>query len=287
MAGEYALPEVENAPVCIAGMHRSGTSTVTQLLHRCGLYLGDENDLFAAGPTNPDGFWENSRFVEINQQLLDVHAGGWDAPPRLPPGWYKGNGGNGLRPQQEAANRLLAGFDGREHWGWKDPRNSLTLPFWLDIMPSMKTVVCMRNPLEVANSLRERGNSSIVFGLNLWKAYNQALLENAPKGRYIVTHYEAYFHRPQEETRRVLDFLGMPASNQLISLVRSRVIRGLRHHFSTVEDLLERDPSGEVGDLYLKLCVEAEWNPEPYSSPVSASERTPQTYLPARSATLP
>ena len=259
MANEHFLPEAESAPVCIAGMHRSGTSTVAQLLHRCGLHLGDENELFAAGPTNPDGFWENSRFVKINEQLLAAYAGGWDAPPLLPTGWHEDNE---LRPQRDAANRLLADFDGRECWGWKDPRNSLTLPFWLDLMPDMKIVVCIRNPLEVARSLRERGNSSIVLGLNLWKAYNRALLENAPEGRYIVTHYEAYFHRPQVEIRRVLDFLGLPASSQLISLVRSRVIQGLRHQFSTMEDLLQSNLSRDVRDLYLEMCAKAEWNPE-------------------------
>ena len=255
------MPEAENAPVCIAGMHRSGTSTVAQILYRCGLHLGDEDDLFAAGPANPDGFWENGRFVGINEQLLAANAGGWDAPPALPAGWYASED---LEPQREAANRLLEDFDGREHWGWKDPRNSLTLPFWLDLAPGTKTVVCVRNPLEVADSLNERGNSSTAFGLNLWKTYNETLLENVPEGNYIVTHYAAYFHRPQAEIRRVLDFLGMPASDQLVALVRSRVIRGLRHHFSTVENSPGAGLPGEMKDLYSKMCAGAEWNPEPH-----------------------
>ena len=273
MTVERDLPETLNAPVCIAGMHRSGTSTVTQILYRCGLYLGDGNDLFAAGTANPDGFWENGRFVEINEQLLAAHAGGWDVPPPFPEGWHESED---LEPQREAASRVLEDFDGREdrgHWGWKDPRNSLTLPFWRDLMPGMKTVVCVRNPLEVAGSLRKRGNASLLFGLNLWKIYNETLLENAPEGSYIVTHYEAYFHRPQAEIRRVLGFLGMPASNQLVALVRSRVIRGLRHHFSTVEDLLKSDPSGEVKDLYSKMCARAEWNPEPHEELLAHKKR--------------
>ena len=69
-------------PICIAGMHRSGTSMVTKLLHLCGLYLGEESDLMAATLENPEGYWENARFVGVNDDLLAHVGGGWDlAPP--------------------------------------------------------------------------------------------------------------------------------------------------------------------------------------------------------------
>ena len=56
-------------PVTVVGMHRSGTSMVTALLHHAGLYLGSEDDLMPATPDNQDGFWESMRFVELNDQL--------------------------------------------------------------------------------------------------------------------------------------------------------------------------------------------------------------------------
>ena len=245
-----ALPESGIAPVCIAGMHRSGTSTVAQLLYRLGLYLGREEDLFAASSANEDGFWENSHLVGVNEAILREYGSGWDFPPTLEPGWQQSKR---LAPLRDEARRFLEEFHGQEPWGWKDPRTSLTLPFWLELLPDTKVVVCLRNPLEVANSLRKRGSASILFGLNLWKIYNERLLENLEEDRYIVTHYESYFYRPQAETRRVVDLLGMPASDQLISLVRSRVIRGLRHHVLTLEDLREFDPSGQVGELYSRM----------------------------------
>ena len=58
--------------ICIAGAHRSGTSMLTRLLHRCGLYLGEEKDMMPAAADNPDGFWENVRFVKINDEILNV-----------------------------------------------------------------------------------------------------------------------------------------------------------------------------------------------------------------------
>lgn len=259
------LPE-NVPPVYIAGMHRSGTSTVAQLLYRLGLYLGPEEDLFAPGPSNPEGFWENKHFVHVNEHILRAHGSGWDLPPALEPGWQHDEKLAALR---EEARLLVEEFRGDRYWGWKDPRNSLTLPFWLELVPDAKVVVCLRNPLEVALSLQKRGISSLEFGLNLWRRYNESLLESMPEGSYIVTHYEAYFHRPQNELKRLLSFLGMPASDQLIAQVRSRVIKGLRNHVYSVEEISEQDPSGHIRDIYLKLCEKAEWDPEPVSWPES------------------
>lgn len=271
-----ALPENSIAPVCVAGMHRSGTSTVAQLLYRLGLYLGKEEDLFAASSANEDGFWENGRLVGINEAILRAYESGWDLPPNLEQGWQRSER---LASLHEETRRFLEGFEGQEPWGWKDPRTSLTLPFWLELLPDTKVVVCLRNPLEVANSLRKRGSASILFGLNLWKIYNERLLETLEEGQYIVTHYESYFYRPQAEIRRVVDFLGMSASDQLISLVRSRVIRGLRHHVLTLDDLREFDPSGRIGELYLRMCEEAGWDPEPMTVPKALADAAPRGNL--------
>ena len=41
-------------------------------------------------------------------------------------------------------------------WGWKDPRNTFTLPFWLDIFPGAKVIHIYRHPLDIINSLRTR-----------------------------------------------------------------------------------------------------------------------------------
>lgn len=259
------LPE-SVPPVCIAGMHRSGTSTVAQLLYRLGLYLGREEDLFAPGPSNPEGFWENKHFVHVNEEILETHGGGWDLPPSLEPGWQHHEK---LDSQRDRARRLVEEYQANRYWGWKDPRSSLTLPFWLELMPDARIVVCLRNPVEVALSLQKRGMASLPFGLNLWRRYNESLLESMPEGRYIVTHYEAYFHRPQNELRRLLRFLGMPASDQLVAQVRSRVIKGLRNHVYTVEEISQQDPSGRIRGLYLELCAEAEWDPEPVGWPES------------------
>lgn len=253
---ENGARETLGAPVCIAGMHRSGTSTIAQLLYRCGLYLGPEGDLFAPKDENPDGYWENKNFVGVNEKILRAYRSGWDLPFSPEEGWQEDER---LRPVRAEAERVLEVFEERDTWGWKDPRNSLTLPFWISLLPDMRVLVCLRNPLEVALSLRKRGNSSYAFGLNLWEVYYRRLYEALPADRYVVTHYEAYFYRPKEELRRVLDALRFPASDQLVAFARSTSLKGLRHHSLTTQDLLDADASPELVQLYLRLCEEANW----------------------------
>ena len=40
--------------ICIAGMHRSGTSMITRLLNLCGLYLGPKTELSPAALSRRD-----------------------------------------------------------------------------------------------------------------------------------------------------------------------------------------------------------------------------------------
>lgn len=257
---EGAMGSLENhtrtRPLCIAGMHRSGTSTLAQILYRLGLDLGEESDLFAANRYNVDGYFEHKDFVAVSEKLLQTLGAGWDYPFGLDPGWHERPE---IREVSEEARSLMGGFGHPGVWGWKDPRACLTVPFWLDLAPDLRVVASVRNPLEVAASIQSRGASSVRMGLNLWKVYNRSLLDNVPEGQLLITHYESFFRRPQPEFRRLVDFAGIHTSEQMISLVRSRVIRGVRHHVYTAGDLLDADPSGEVRDLYAELCERAEW----------------------------
>ena len=70
--------EEKKLPICIAGMHRSGTSMVARLLNLCGLYLGPESELSPPAPDNPEGYWENKHFVGINDRILAHLDAGWD-----------------------------------------------------------------------------------------------------------------------------------------------------------------------------------------------------------------
>src|SRR5437867_9039357 len=199
-------------PICIAGMHRSGTSMIARVLNLCGLHLGRADDLIPPGPDNAEGFWEHRHFVAINDALLAAFGGTWDAPPPLPLGWHKDPK---LTPAYRRAGELIREFRGSSGWGWKDPRNSLTLPFWRHLLPDVQVVVCLRNPLEVAASLRRRqGGVTPDVGLGLWLTYYHRLLGDLRQTLAVFTHYAAYFHDPVQEMRRVIDRLALPLAEE-------------------------------------------------------------------------
>jgi hypothetical protein len=147
--------------ICIAGAHRSGTSMLTRLLHACGLFLGPKNALMPPQADNPDGFWEHLGFVALNDELLNVLGGAWDLPPKADEAFTRPE----LDPLRLKARLLIEGFDSAHVWGWKDPRNSLTLPFWQDLLSGLKTLIIVRNPLEVAYSMQVRNGTSCAFGI--------------------------------------------------------------------------------------------------------------------------
>jgi len=269
-------------------MPRSGTSLVTQLLHRCGLNLGPPEQLMPTSVNNPDGFWENLRFVRLNERLLAASGGSWLAPPAT------------LRPTPKItaeATSIVAQFEGEEPWGWKDPRNALTLPFWKTLLPSMKVLVCVRHPAETASSLvastliprrwplywsitrpdspirldldrgalqrlwgtahtfvsaRKRRELVNEVGLELWRVYNTRILEETSARDRLVTHYEAMLTKPRAELERILTFAGMDVSSDVLDEAVQVVSPRLRHQHASAATL---DP--EHAALYAQLSKEA------------------------------
>ncbi len=243
-----------------------------------------------ASPDNRDGYWENLKFVGLNERLLAASGGTWFAPPAA------------LCPTPEIsadATSILAEFKGDEPWGWKDPRNALTLPFWKRLLPSMKVLVCVRHPAETAASLvasaliprtwpfywsvtrpdspiarrqgvarrgerlwgAARASMSVEkrrrlvheVGLDLWRAYNTRLFEDTGATR-LVTHYDAMLAKPRAELARILAFAGIQTSSAALDDVTRVVSPRLRHQRANTPAL---DP--ELERLYADLSREAEY----------------------------
>jgi|GEM_PF-2108777 len=239
-------------PTCIAGMHRSGTSMVAGLLQVCGLFLGPEEEL-GFDSNNGEPHFENVRFVALNDQILSRLGGSWNNPPKLPAGWEHMPE---IEPLTGQAKQLIKHLGVQGDWGWKDPRNSLTLPFWRRIVPDLRLVICLRNPLEVAHSLRKRGDSIGIPMFLLWLTYYRELLSALPPHQRVVTHYESYFHDPTTELERVADRLIIKNSASSISRACAQISDDLRHHRINADQSMGKMPD-DVLAMYFKLCREA------------------------------
>src|SRR5437588_10747532 len=224
---------------------------VTRLLHWCGLDLGPKSELMPPQADNPDGFWEHLGFVTLNDELLSELGGAWDLPPKPDQNFADTR----LDPLRLKARLLIEGFAPANVWGWKDPRNSLTLPFWQDLLPGLRTLIVVRNPLEVAHSMRERNGTSYSFALRLWEIYNRRLVEVANEKDRLVTCYDAFFENTESELRRILQFAALKDTElrSAAALVSTR----RRHTHFRIDDLIDAGVSDEGIELYRSLIAEA------------------------------
>ena len=200
---------------------------------------------------NPDGFWEHLGFVALNDELLHELGGAWDLPPKADESFTS----SGVDPLRLKARLLIERFNSASAWGWKDPRNSLTLPFWRQLLPELKTLIMVRNPLEVAHSMRQRNGTSYSFGLRLWEIYNRRLLETAAKKDRLVTHYDSFFKNAESELRRIARFAGLP--NAEVAKAAMLIAPRKRHTHFTIDQLIDARVSAEVIELYRALVAEA------------------------------
>jgi hypothetical protein len=161
-------------------MHRSGTSLVASFLSALGLDVGER--LVEADRLNPRGYFEDATLVEFHQRLLRemVPAGesgwpdwGWTVSERLDEAVP--------RRRREEALAALASRDKTVPWGWKDPRTTLLLDFWAELLPDAVFVLVHRSPVEVLDSVLRAGNRHFVIHpdhvVRAWLLYNRRALD--------------------------------------------------------------------------------------------------------------
>lgn len=149
------------APVIVIGMSRSGTTMLTKMLDELGLYAGKKltdnheavffrkiNDWLLAqcsgGLENPGVI----RYLLEDAEARELYAGFVEFTMKTPKAISFLGLGDYLKYRTPAALDVP--------WGWKDPRNTFTLPVWLDIFPGAKVIHIYRHPLDIVSSLRTR-----------------------------------------------------------------------------------------------------------------------------------
>ena len=189
-------------------MHRSGTSLIGEVLHRWGAF-GRIDECLPANEWNARGYWELSTLVAFNEQLLRKVSSDWT----LPPGEKQREQLRslaGVCTYRDEALRLLSlmNIDEQQIWFWKDPRLSLLLPFWQQIWGEVRYVICVRDPLEICQSLNRRDGLSSPVSLALWQSYMVSVLNSTRHLPRLVVSYSRMLQAPAEECSRLAKFLG-------------------------------------------------------------------------------
>jgi GT2 family glycosyltransferase len=174
----------------VLGMHRSGTSALTGMLHHLGVALGDR--LMVATPDNPRGYWEHLDVMRVDERLMAALGWTWDDIRPLPSGFE--NGEPSRAAMQELTAILLRDFAGATLWGFKDPRLCRLLPLWTALFTAERVepryLLALRHPLDVIASLQARDGMSAERAALLWLGHVLDA-ERATRGqRRAIVHYE-------------------------------------------------------------------------------------------------
>ena len=235
--GTPALSPGAPRVVCVLGMHRSGTSLLTRVLNLLGVGLGPEGHLMPADKFNPKGFWEHHGIVNLNDEILETLGGTWRFLPKMPVGWE--NDARLEDVKARARQLVKREFGALNVWGWKDPRACVTLPFWRQVMPPMRYVMCFRNPLDCARSMEH--TMSIETGVALWHRYVTEAIAQTADGARLWMFYEDFMEDWRGEMTRLADFVGLGEQarrpDALVSVV-GFMDAELHHHRTRPQDVL-------------------------------------------------
>ncbi|MGH7038223.1 MAG: glycosyltransferase, partial [Stellaceae bacterium] len=176
--------------VIVMGMHRSGTSALTGMLHHLGIVLGDR--LMSATLDNPRGYWEHLDIVAAHQQLMGALGRGWDDLRPLPAGYCDSAAGSIAR--RRISDVLRRDFSGVALWGVKDPRLCRLAALWegvfADLGAEPHVILVLRDPRDVAASLARRDGLSAERALLLWLRHVLEAERGTRGQKRAIVHYE-------------------------------------------------------------------------------------------------
>lgn len=147
------------SPIVVIGMHRSGTRLLVNTLDKLGVFMGADRQADS----------ESVAFMLINEEILHQCGAFWSEPMSA----------HFVLAQPDAVEHVTAGaldalaarldeYAGASGWhrvagaqvppafGWKDPRNTFTLPVWKRVFPDLRAIHIIRHGVDVAASLARR-----------------------------------------------------------------------------------------------------------------------------------
>lgn len=280
---------MNNTPIIILGMHRSGTSLLSRILEETGIFMGHKKD------DNNEALF----FLKFNDWILKQANATWDNPYNytLADEEFKDLIVKIAKKHIKSLRRIeYSGFKkGLKYrrledidfpWGWKDPRNSFTLDIWLKVFPSAKIVHIYRNPIDVANSLRNRvlktrkkfkwsfkkeiklfftrgfleyGDSIRVLyleeGVKLWKEYITRVLtlEKTLNLDFIHIKYEDFLEKPEFILKELYRKLGIEINDDKLEKIIKNINPNRKYAFINNENLIELYNSVKNDELIKKL----------------------------------
>lgn len=229
------------SPIIVVGMHRSGTTLVTQMLSEFGVQMGEQQDRHR----------EAVAFLKTNDYMLRKTGASWLNPKpfliRLASPGFEDEMTQVASRKLRQYIHLFGPVESGRLWGWKDPRTTLTWQIWLKLFPEAKFILVVRNGIDVALSLKRRSwrqflrprkndverlspFNSFVKGLHLWEIYCSHAMSHIESSDIFTNQvqqvrYEHLIRHPEPQLQSLLHFLGLDVAASKQENVIHDVIR--------------------------------------------------------------
>jgi hypothetical protein len=256
--------EGQRQAVVVLGMHRSGTSVITQAMSSLGAQL-PLRLLPPMADSNPHGFFEPKEIVAVHERLLASAGTSWFDWNLFPKSWSESQAAQSIIAELIAA--VHADYDDASLFVLKDPRICRFAAIWMRIFSELEVtpfvVLPFRNPIEVAKSLRFRDGFPLSNGYLLWLRHVLDAELSSRDFPRVFLRYEDFIEDGRREIDRVMS--GMPLqwprqSARAYDDIAASIDVSLRHHPATHEDMINRSDIFEwlrdTYEAYEKLCAD-------------------------------
>ena len=267
------------SPVMLSGMHRSGTSMLTNILNKLGFTIGNKID------SNNESIF----FQRINIWMMSLLGSSWDSPKKFE------NINEDLKKNivhqlnsllNSRTNSLYFGWSSiikkdsfneiNEPWGWKDPRNTFTGTIWGEVFPDLRAIYIIRHPIDIAESLfkrqrkevdrdlyREKKYTDIIKALlsihhtsynssmlinsyndcfELIELYFDQILENKINNSLVV-RFEDIISNPETELSAILDYCNLSYNMNILRKISDSINSSRGFAYKNNEKLLKFEVS--------------------------------------------
>ncbi len=238
----------------VSGMHRSGTSLISSMLNSLDFFTGNERDSLKTAGDNVYGFFENSKFVKINEKILRLLDSSWKDISKIDTSAERYMD---IKKScvEKIRSQIMEISKDASHIVLKDPRISILLPIWKEALADFeaKYIVMFRHPLEVYMSLDRREHIQKSTAMALWYDYNDRLVKGSDQKRTIYISYDSLLCRPFLTLELILHFLNFPYTSEHLHKALDLFDPEEKHHNISLMNRRDTDIPPKIRGLYKEL----------------------------------
>ena len=191
----------------ILGMHKSGTTLVSQILHNSGINMGDFDEGISYDKGNK---YERQSTLRLDMSILGTED---FEVLELSPDKNLTLADDDRERMRKIIRDCQEEF---QDWGFKDPRSALIYKLWAEELPEHKIIAVFRDPAQVWPRFRwngrrkYHGNFKLAYSyLHRWCEHNINILEflkSSPMDHIVISYN--HLMDGDEELKRLEKFVG-------------------------------------------------------------------------------